>query len=258
MRGHRRRRRRRRRERGAAGPVWSGHLTQLSHMCFTAPGRPPTRWSRSPRRRPLRPSPPSVGCRAAGPRPPSESASERGPPALASPLPAALPCFFSARSRALAWSDWSPGPGPRESRPTARAFLSPGLWARQWGRHRPRSSPRDGGTVAGTARAFIWSPGGPGPWAPGPPVPVSRPCHLAMRACAHASGPRAPRLTGPHRAPRPRPAPPPRAQAGCSPMSRHPLTGPDGPAGPAPAPPHRAGRAPAGPRWWSRLEPAGT
>jgi hypothetical protein len=126
VRGHRRRRRRRRRERGAAGPVWSGHLTQLSHMCFTAPGRPPTR---SPRRRPLRPSPPSVGRRAAGPRPPSESASERGPPALASPLPAALPCFFSARSRALAWSDWSPGPGPRESRPTARAFLSPGLWA---------------------------------------------------------------------------------------------------------------------------------
>jgi hypothetical protein len=40
-------------------------------------------------------------------------------------------------------------------------------------------------------------------------------------------------------------------------MSRHSLTGPDGPAGPCagPAPPHRA---PAGPRWWSGLEPAGT
>jgi hypothetical protein len=113
--------------RGRARVEWPlDTALSLSHMCFTAPGRPPTL---SPRRRPLRPSPPSVGRRAAGPRPPSESASERGPPALASPLPAALPCFFSALGRALAWSDWSPGPGPRESGPTARAFLSPGLWA---------------------------------------------------------------------------------------------------------------------------------
>ena len=189
MRGHRRRRRRRRRERGAAGPVWSGHLTQLSHMCFSAPGRPPTR---SPRRRSLRPSPPSVGpqARASAPRPPSESASERGPPALASPLPAALPCFFSALGRALAWSDWSPGPGPRESGPTARAFLSPGLWAPAVGPAPPAQfaqGRRDGRRDCPRVYLVPRTPGGPGPWAPGPPVPVSRPCHRAMRACAHAS-----------------------------------------------------------------------
>jgi hypothetical protein len=69
--------------------------------------------------------------------------------------------------------DWTPGSG------CAREFLLPGLWAPA-----PPAQFAGPGTARPPARLFAGSLF-PGPArAPGPPVPVSRPCH---RACAHAS-----------------------------------------------------------------------
>jgi hypothetical protein len=202
VRGHRRRRRCRRRERGAAGPVWSGHLTQLSHMCFSAPGRPPTR---SPRRRSLRPSPPSVGpqARASAPRPPSESARARQPTARGPPVFLLRP---RSRTRLVGLVPGSRTPGVKADRPrvSLARSLGPGSGAGTARAVRPGTAGRSRAGLP--ARLF-------GP--PEDPDPRAHPCPCpdpAILRCVPArTPPRAPRLTRPHRAPRPRPAPPTRA-----------------------------------------------